>query len=68
MHAFNQRILAEDLVRIRRPDEREFQGIHWMTPERIVEPSCSLCLAALGAMTIETPKQFLQMPIGGVEW
>src|SRR5215468_3251302 len=23
MHAFNQRILAEDLVRIRRPDERE---------------------------------------------
>jgi len=23
MHAFNQRILAEDLVRVRRPDERE---------------------------------------------
>jgi hypothetical protein len=23
LHAFNQRILAEDLVRIRRPDDRE---------------------------------------------
>ena len=23
MHAFNQRILAEDLVRVRRPDDRE---------------------------------------------
>src|SRR3954467_9174314 len=23
MHAFNQRVLAEDLVRVRRPDERE---------------------------------------------
>ena len=23
LHAFNQRILAEDLVRVRRPDDRE---------------------------------------------
>ena len=36
MHAFNQRILAEDLVRLRRPEERERWG-HLIASQRLAK-------------------------------